>query len=196
MTMLLSLLFLATTANAWYPDIDGFRPFGVGFSHGVYPQDFSVVGPPLEAVHESQQAPTGLAVDSKHNIYITYPRNMGPTPNNVVIATGFSTEKPWPNAKIQNCTDGEDYSKCFVNVQNVVLDSIGQLWIVDSGFPANAEPGSDALYGGSKIMVCSITNLCASINEQIITDCMILLVFHGTRRPQTHICHSEEIPLP
>ena len=112
-------------------------------------------------MHESQQAPTGLAVDSKHNIYLTYPRNMGPTPNNVVIATGFNTEKPWPNAQIQNCSDaaltgngnGTDLSNCFVNVQNVVLDSIGQLWIVDSGFPANPVPGANALYGGSKIMV-------------------------------------------
>lgn len=40
-------------------------------------------------------------------------------------------------------------------MQNVVLDSVGQLWIVDSGIPANAEPGSDAIEGGAKIIAFS-----------------------------------------
>lgn len=40
-------------------------------------------------------------------------------------------------------------------MQNVVLDSIGQLWVVDSGIPANADPGSDAIEGGSKIIAFS-----------------------------------------
>lgn len=115
-------------------------------------KDFNVVGPPLEAVHDSQSAPTGLAVDSKHNIYLTYPRNTGQTPNNVVICTDFNNEKPWPSAAIQNCTKDQDPSTCFINVQNVVLDSIGQLWIVDSGIPYYAAPNTDAIYGGAKIM--------------------------------------------
>ena len=150
--MLLYTLLLATTATAFWPTMDNFRPFGPGFNSGAYPQDFNVVGPPLEAVHDSQTPPTGLAVDNSHNIYLTYPRNMGQTPVNVVLCTGFNEEKPWPNAAIQNCTDGQDPSTCFVNVQNVVLDSIGQMWVVDSGFPYDAEDGSNALYGGSKIM--------------------------------------------
>jgi hypothetical protein len=153
MRLQLGFLAWALTANAYHPIEPGqYRPFGPGYNHGAYPQDFSVVGPQLHAVHDSQTPPTGLAVDSKHNIYLTYPRNMGQTPNNVVICTGFNDEKPWPNAHIQNCTDGQDPSTCFVNVQNVVLDSIGQLWVVDSGFPYDAEEGANALVGGSKIM--------------------------------------------
>lgn len=98
-----------------------------------------------------------LATGSYHysQILLTlprYPRNSGPTPNNVVICTGFNEEKPWPNAQIQNCTEGQDPSTCFINVQNVVLDSIGQLWVVDSGIPANAPSGSNAVSGGAKIM--------------------------------------------
>jgi len=152
--MLFPLLALAGTAAAqqlW--DTTGeFRPFGPGFNRGAYPQDFSVVGPPLEGVHDSQQAPTGLAVDNNHNLYLTYPRNSGQTPNNVVLCTGYNSEVSWPNATIQNCTANQDPSTCFINVQNVVLDSIGQLWIVDSGIPYNAASGSNALTGGAKIM--------------------------------------------
>jgi hypothetical protein len=149
---LLHIALVLPLATAYWDTIGDFRPFGPGFTHGAYPQDISVVGPPLEAVHDSQQAPTGLAVDSSHNIYLTYPRNSGQTPSNVVICTGFNDEKPWPTAEIQNCTANQDPSTCFINVQNVVLDSIGQLWIVDSGIPYDATPGSDALEKGAKIM--------------------------------------------
>lgn len=152
MMVSIQLLALATTAAAYWDTLGDFRPFGPGFTRGAYPQDFNVVGPVLEAVHDSQQPPTGLAVDSALNIYLTYPRNFGQTPNNVVICTDFNNEQPWPSAEIQNCTAGQDPSTCFINVQNVVLDSIGQLWIVDSGIPYNATSGSDAIYGGSKIM--------------------------------------------
>lgn len=142
---------LVGIAAAYYDDINGYRPFGPGFTIGAYPQDFSLVGSPLEAVHESQQAPTGLALDNNNKLYLTYPRNSGQTPNNVVVCTSFQDEIPWPSAEIQNCTYGQNASTCFVNVQNVVLDSIGQLWIVDSGIPYNGT-GGDALPGGSKIM--------------------------------------------
>lgn len=149
-------LVLASLARAYYFETpnaitQGFRPWGAGFTHGAYPQDFSVVGPQLEAVHDSQQPPTGFAVDTQHNLYITYPRNTGPTPSNVVKCTGFNEEQPWPNAQYQNCSQGQDPSTCFINVQNIVLDSIGQFWVVDSGFPA-VNPGPDAIYGGAKIM--------------------------------------------
>ncbi|KAK5695618.1 hypothetical protein LTR17_024545 [Elasticomyces elasticus] len=153
--MLLHLLALASTSAAQFFDTTGaFRPFGAGFNRGAYPQDFSVVGPELEAVHDSQSPPTGLAVDKALNIYLTYPRNSGQTPNNVVICTGFNSEKPWPSAEIQNCTAGQDPSTCFLNVQNVVLDSIGQLWVVDSGIPYYTATmgGAEAIYGGAKIM--------------------------------------------
>lgn len=66
--------------------------------------------------------------------------------------TSFNDEEPWPTAAWQNCTEGQDPSTCFINVQNVVLDSIGQLWVVDSGIPADADPGSDAIEGGAKII--------------------------------------------
>lgn len=116
---------------------------------GICPQDFTIIGPTLEPVHESTNAPTGLAVDPSLNIYLTYPRNTGPTPLNVVIATSFTGEEAWPNAAIQNCTAGQNAADCFINVQNVVLDSINQLWIVDSGIP----PGNkSAVTNGSKIM--------------------------------------------
>jgi hypothetical protein len=130
----------------------GFRPFGPGYNHGAYPQDFTIVGPRLEAVHDSQIPSTGLAVDVNHNLYLTYPRNAGPTPSNVVICTSFNDEKPWPNAAMQNCTAGQDPSTCFINVQNVVRDDRGRLWVVDNGIPAGASAGSDAIYGGAKLM--------------------------------------------
>lgn len=79
-------------------------------------------------------------------------KSASPTRNNVVKCTGFNTEEPWPNAEWQNCTAGQDPGTCFINVQNVVLDSIGQLWVVDSGIPADAAPGSDAVEGGAKII--------------------------------------------
>lgn len=152
--LITGLLALAVfpSANAyWDVPTGSFRPFGPGFTRGAYPQDFGVIGE-LEAVHDSQQAPTGLAVDSHHNIYLTYPRNTGQTPSNVVICTDFNSEQPWPSSQIQNCTEGQDPSTCFINVQNIVLDSIGQLWVVDSGIPYYAKSGSDALIGGAKIM--------------------------------------------
>jgi hypothetical protein len=130
----------------------GFRPFGVGYTRGAYPQDFAVVGPELEAVHDSQSPSTGLAVDSNHNLYLAYPRNSGQTPNNVVICTSFNDEKPWPNATMQNCTSNQDPSTCFINVQNVVRDDRGRLWVVDNGIPAGSSPTSNAVYGGAKIM--------------------------------------------
>lgn len=72
-----ALTLLTSTTLAYFDSIDGFRPFGPGYNRGAYPQDFTVVGPPLEAVHDSQEAPTGLAVDHDHSLYLTYPRNSG-----------------------------------------------------------------------------------------------------------------------
>ena len=152
MHSILTALALVAPVLGYWDTMDSYRPFGPGYNHGAYPQDFSVVGPPLEGVHDSQEAPTGLAVDHNHTLYLTYPRNSGPTTNNVVKCTGFNSEEPWPSAAWQNCTDGQDPGTCFINVQNVVLDSVGQLWVVDSGIPADAEPGSDAIVGGAKII--------------------------------------------
>lgn len=120
---------------------------------GVCPTDFTIIGPPLQPVHESTKPPTGLAIDPNLNLYLTYPRNTGPTPNNVVICTSFTDEEPWPSAAIQNCTEGQNASTCFINVQNVVLDSLNQLWIVDSGIPAGSK--SPVEYG-AKIMSFSL----------------------------------------
>jgi hypothetical protein len=183
----LHLLPFATLSfsQVFFETQNSFRPFGPGYNHGAYPQDFSVVGPPLEAVHDSQQAPTGLAVDNDHNIYLAYPRNSGPTPNNVVICTDFNNEKPWPNASIQNCTAGQDTSTCFLNVQNVVLDSIGQLWIVDSGIPYTSATSSSpqAVPGGAKIMSFNQTTGSLIRTYTIPTD----LLAHGTNANDVRI---------
>jgi hypothetical protein len=150
---ILTFLIAPSLADTYFDSLPGgFRPFGSGYTHGAYPQDFTIVGPSLEAIHDSQKPTTGLAVDKNHNLYLTYPRNAGQTPSNVVICTSFNDEKPWPNADIQNCTTGQDPSTCFINVQNVVRDDKGRLWVVDNGIPAGAPQGSDAIYGGAKLM--------------------------------------------
>jgi hypothetical protein len=143
----------ATTYDTYFDTPPGgFRPFGPGYTHGAYSQDFNVVGEPLQAIHDSQVPSTGLAVDSSHNLYLTYPRNAGPTPNNVVICTSFNEEKSWPSAAIQNCTANQDPSTCFINVQNIVRDDRGRLWVVDNGIPAGSPPSNNAIYGGAKLM--------------------------------------------
>ncbi|KAL9086872.1 MAG: hypothetical protein Q9159_003960 [Coniocarpon cinnabarinum] len=121
---------------------------------GVCPTDFTIVGPSLEPVHESSKPPTGLALDNAKNLFLTYPRNTGATPNNVVLCTSFTGEEPWPSAAFQNCTQGQDPSTCFINVQNVVLDSQNVMWAVDSGIP----PGSEsATPGGAKVMAFNLS---------------------------------------
>jgi Major royal jelly protein len=80
---------------------------------------------------------------------LTYCRNSGATPVNGPIATSFTDEQPCPSAAIQNCTVGQNFSECFINVQNVFLDSLNQMWVVDSGIP----PGNKtAVQYGAKIM--------------------------------------------
>lgn len=151
--LLSSTLVAQCVADAYFDSPPGgFRPFGPGYTHGAYPQDFSIIGPSLEAIHDSQRPSTGLAVDADHNLYLTYPRNAGPTPSNVVICTSFNDEKPWPNAAMQNCTASQDPSTCFINVQNVVRDDKGRLWVVDNGIPAGSPAGSNATYGGAKLI--------------------------------------------
>ncbi|KAL9594061.1 MAG: hypothetical protein Q9219_007236 [cf. Caloplaca sp. 3 TL-2023] len=126
---------------------------------GATPESFSIIGPPLQAVHASiERPPTGLAVDPSLNIYLTYPRNTGPTPNNVVVANHFTDEKPWPNPEIQNCTTTQNASTCFINVQNVVLDPKDPehvMWIVDSGI----SPGNNSATAyGAKVMSFNLTD--------------------------------------
>ena len=146
----MKLLFLLFgLAAAQFPSTCPPAPSDGNGTVGICPGDFAVVGPTLEPVHESTNPTTGLAVDPSLNIYLMYPRNTGPTPINVVIVTSFTDEVPWPNAEIQNCTEGQNIAECFVNIQNVVLDSINQLWVVDSGIL----PGmKSAVTNGSKIM--------------------------------------------
>lgn len=84
---------------------------------GICPQDFTIIGGQLEAVHESIEAPTGLAVDSDDNLYLTYPRNAANLTNNVVICTSFTDEEPWPTAEMQRCQPGQNVSTCFINVR-------------------------------------------------------------------------------
>ncbi|KAF1837213.1 hypothetical protein BDW02DRAFT_628141 [Decorospora gaudefroyi] len=151
---LVSIALVATSSATEYIDTPpgGYRPLSPGYTIGAYPQDFNLIGPPLEAIHDSQTPPTGLAVDSAHNLYLTYPRNFGPTPSNVVVCTSFNDEAPWPNSSIQTCTADQDLSTCFVNVQNIVRDDRGRLWVVDNGIPYDAAPDADARFGAAKLM--------------------------------------------
>lgn len=138
---------------------------------GVCPQDFTIIGGTLEPVHESTNAPTGLAVDYDLNVYLTYPRNSENSTNNVVLCTSFTDEEPWPSAEIQRCTPGQNVSNCFINVQNVVLDSIGQMWIIDSGIPYGS---SVAVSGGPKIMSFNLTTR-ALIRTYLFPDSIVLV---------------------
>ncbi|KAF3764760.1 hypothetical protein M406DRAFT_70721 [Cryphonectria parasitica EP155] len=154
---LVALVSLATTAGAVFPTTCPNPALSSSNStNGVCPQDFTIIGDPLEAVHQSTDAPTGLAVDHDLNVYLTYPRNAENSTNNVVICTSFEDEEPWPSAEIQRCADGQDPSTCFINVQNVVLDSLGQMWIVDSGIVYGSS-GQAISGGGAKIMSFNVT---------------------------------------
>lgn len=145
---------LANTTDQCAPTFPAHCPSPIACPNttlGICPTDFTIRGPPLIPVHEFTRAPTGLAVDHAETVYLTYPRNSGATPSNVVRCTNFTAEEPWPNAAIQNCTTDQDPSTCFINVQNVVLDSQNVLWAVDSGIPADSTT-KQATPGGAKIM--------------------------------------------
>lgn len=105
---------------------------------GACPSDLQVIGGVPELIHESTIAPTGIAVDPQHNVFFTYARNMQKQNYTMTKATSFTEEVPWPSEEWQNCTEGQNASTCFVNVQNVVLDSIGGWWVIDSGVPNGA----------------------------------------------------------
>lgn len=105
---------------------------------GICPSDLDVIGNDVEAVHASVRAPTGITVDPDHNLFFTYARNMEKQNYTVTKATSFTDEEPWPSEEWQNCADGQNASTCFVNVQNIVLDSVGGWWLIDSGVPNGA----------------------------------------------------------
>lgn len=105
---------------------------------GACPGDLQVIGDVPELIHESNIAPTGIAVDPQHNVFFTYARNMQKQNYTMTKATSFTEEIPWPSEEWQNCAEGQNASTCFVNVQNVVLDSIGGWWVIDSGVPNGA----------------------------------------------------------
>lgn len=73
-----------------------------------------------------------------------HPSRRSPTRDNVVEYTGFDAEAPWPGPEWQDCTAGRDPRTCLINAQNVVLNSLGRLWVVDAGIAADAATGSDA----------------------------------------------------
>ncbi|KAJ4304751.1 hypothetical protein N0V90_000279 [Kalmusia sp. IMI 367209] len=150
--ILLSISIFLKSSFAQFPSTCP-APLPQNATIGICPTDFTIIGPQLEPVHESTSPPTGLAIDPNLVLYLTYPRNSGPTPNNVVKCTSFTTEEPWPSADIQNCTVGQNASSCFINIQNVVLDSLNQLWVVDSGIPPGAK---SAVQFGAKIMSFSV----------------------------------------
>ncbi|KAK7702892.1 hypothetical protein SLS64_009503 [Diaporthe eres] len=106
--------------------------------NGACSSDLQVIGDSPEVIHESAITPTGIAVDPEHNIFFTYARNMDTKNNTMTKATSFTEEIPWPSEQWQNCAEGQNASTCFVNVQNVVLDSVGGWWVIDSGVPNGA----------------------------------------------------------
>lgn len=105
---------------------------------GFCSSDLEVLGDVPEVVHEGKVPPTGITVDPEQNIYFTYARNMEKQIYTLTKATSFTDEVPWPSEEWQNCSDGQNASTCFVNVQNVVLDSVGGFWVIDSGVPNGA----------------------------------------------------------
>lgn len=150
-SLVLGLLSLAGNAIATFPTTCPDPALSSSnTTNGVCVQDFNIIGGTLEAVHEGTLAPTGLAVDLDENLYLTYPRNFENSTNAVTIATSFTDEEPWPSAEIQNCQPGQNVSECFINVQNLVLDAHGQLWVLDSGIPYKKT--APAVTGGAKIM--------------------------------------------
>ncbi|KAL1879194.1 hypothetical protein Daus18300_001773 [Diaporthe australafricana] len=150
-SLILGFLSLTVLVTATFPsDCPDPALSSSNTTNGVCLQDFTLIGGALEAVHESTKAPTGLAVDLDENIYLTYPRNFENATNTVTIATSFAAEEPWPSAEIQNCQPGQNASECFINVQNVVRDALGQLWVLDSGIPYKKT--APAVSGGAKIM--------------------------------------------
>ncbi|KAL8801171.1 MAG: hypothetical protein Q9223_007086 [Gallowayella weberi] len=186
MVMLIGLLFIGGFASAQglagtecpFPACPPFQGAQLDYSNesiGMAPESFSIIGPPLQAVHASvERAPTGFAVDPSLNIYLTYPRNTGLTPSNVVIATNFTGEKPWPNAEIQNCTATQNASTCFINVQNVVLDPSDPhhiMWVVDSGIPVGS---MNAIPNGAKIMSFNLSDNGSLIKSYPIPSPLIL----------------------
>lgn len=169
LTVVLLALVTRAVAQGFPETCPPVPPYNPNATLGVCPTDFTIIGPALEAVHESETAPTGFAVDNSLGIYLTYPRNTGATPVNVAKATSFASEEPWPNAAIQNCTADQDLAECFINVQNVVLDSVGQLWVVDSGIKPGAKTASSR---GAKIISFNQTTGDA-IRTYIIPDSLL-----------------------
>lgn len=105
---------------------------------GYCPGDFDIRGPRLEVVYESARAPTGLGLAPNGDIYFTYARNMEVQKWTLTKKVNFTSDVPWPSEEWQNCAPGQDVAKCFVNVQNVVLDAEGVFWVIDSGVPNGA----------------------------------------------------------
>lgn len=105
---------------------------------GLCSSDLDVIGNVPEAVHEGLVPPTGIGLDPDHNIFFTYARNMEKQKYSLTKAISFTEEIPWPSEEWQDCSEGQNVSTCFVNVQNIVLDSDGGWWVLDSGIPNGA----------------------------------------------------------
>lgn len=106
----------------------------------------------IEKTHDSQKSPTGLAGDSAHNLYLTYPCNTGQTADDVGKCTSHNEEQPWPSRTMQTCIAGQDPSTCFINIQNIVRIDRGRPWVIESGIPYNATPTTNAIHRGAKLI--------------------------------------------
>ncbi|KAF2661231.1 major royal jelly protein [Lophiostoma macrostomum CBS 122681] len=137
-------------------------------------------GPPLEVVHlYYDEWPTGISVDSSSGRkFSNYPpgldaNNTNDGSNNkytVAELIGNDTERPYPNAEINNPPDGAinyttypptgaNYANYLIGVQSIVLDPLNRLWILDTG-RAQTPNGTlvAASHGGPKLVAVSLSN--------------------------------------
>ncbi|KAF2687219.1 hypothetical protein K458DRAFT_386044 [Lentithecium fluviatile CBS 122367] len=113
--------------------------------------DPGVAGPPLEIVHlYYDQWPTGITVSKDGRKFSNYPPGLDANITNdgtndkytTAELMGTSTERPYPNAEINNPPGGSinystspatNYQNYLIGMQSVVLDPLDRLWILDTG---------------------------------------------------------------
>ncbi|MGB1129832.1 MAG: SMP-30/gluconolactonase/LRE family protein [Haloferula sp.] len=101
----------------------------------------------FETVAESADQWTGVAVDGDGQVFVNFPRWSDRIPMSVArLVDGAPVA--FPDAAMNEWSDGEDPSKAFVCVQALLADAEGKLWVLD---PANPQFGG-VVEGGAKLM--------------------------------------------
>ncbi|ORY02941.1 major royal jelly protein [Clohesyomyces aquaticus] len=141
-------------------------------------RDQGVYGPSLELVHlYYDQWPTGITVSKSGRKFSNYPPGLDANNTNdgsngkytVAELIGNNTERPYPNAEINNPPGGSinystypatgaNYPNHLIGVQSVVIDPLDRLWILDTGRALTPNgtlvPSSP---GGPKLVCVSLT---------------------------------------